>query len=189
MITIYIITLLIGLLLGVSAMLYGTERKRPPKEAPHERRSEHNPEAEPSPLFNVATVGAFAFAAGLAGHLLTRYTALGIAAVAGIAAGLGALAFLLQALLIARWAIPGARNDQVDERYLLQGTIGTVTKSIPADDSGIGEIRYSLEGNSYSLPARNFESGAIAAGTDIVIERIEHGIAYVELWAQVEQRL
>lgn len=169
-------------------MLYGTERRSaPPQEAPHQRRSEHDPAVEPSPLLNLASVAALLFAAGLSGYLLRRNTELPDVAVVVMALAIGLAALALQSLLIARWAIPGARADQVDERYLLQGTLGVITEDIP--DGGEGAMRYALEGKEYSLPARNFETGSMAAGTEVVIERIENGIAYVELWAQVEQRL
>ena len=183
----YLVFLVVGLIIGVFAMLYGTERRVESKEAPHERRSEHDPAVEPSPLFNSASIAALLFAAGLSGYLFTRYSSLPARTVALVAIGAGIAAFALQSVLIARWAIPGARADQMDERYLLQGTLGLVTKDIP--DTGDGQIRYALEGREYLLPARNFETGGLASGTEVVIERIEGGVAYVEVWTQVEQRL
>ena len=39
------------------------------------------------------------------------------------------------------------------------------------------------------LPARSFDDGTLAAGTEVVIERIEDDIAYVEAWLEVEKRL
>lgn len=188
MTTVFLALLVIGLVLGVFAMLYGTEKQATHQgKAPHERRSEHDPAAEPSPLFNMASIAAFAFGAGLTGYLLTRGTTFTPLLVMTLSVSAGLAAFILQALLIARWAIPSARADQMDERYLLQGTLGIVTSAIPAD--GEGTMRYALDGKEYTLPARNFEPGAMDAGTEVVIERIENGIAYVELWAQVEQRL
>jgi hypothetical protein len=185
--SVFLALLVVGLVLGVFAMLYGTERRTVRGGAPHERHSEHDVAAEPSPVMNLSSIAAFIFSMGLAGYLLQRNSALATGAVLAIATTVGLIAFALQSLLIARWAIPSARADHMDERYLLQGTIGTVTHDIPAE--GEGAIRYVLEGSEFALPARNFEAGAIRAGTDIVIERIENGVAYVELWAQVEQRL
>ena len=56
--------LLIGLLLGVFAMLHGTERhpQNITLPAPHERVTEHLVDAEPYALFNWASLAAFAFA-------------------------------------------------------------------------------------------------------------------------------
>ncbi|WP_337170235.1 hypothetical protein [Gemmatimonas aurantiaca] len=179
--------LLTGLVLGVYAMLYGTERSVQPVVAPHERRSEHDPAAEPSPAFNLASIAAFAVGFGLTGYLLTRandwawYWHLFIALAAGGAT------YVLQTLLMARWAIPGARADQVDERYLLQGTLARITEAVPAE--GAGQLQYALDGREYHLPARSMDGRAFAVGTDVVIDRVEQGTAYAEPWADVEQRL
>jgi hypothetical protein len=37
--------------------------------------------------------------------------------------------------------------------------------------------------------ARGLDERALAIGTDVVIERIEDDLAYVEAWAEVEKRL
>jgi hypothetical protein len=39
------------------------------------------------------------------------------------------------------------------------------------------------------LPARSLDDLALAAGTEVVIERIENDVAYVESWMEVEKRL
>lgn len=181
--------LLLGLLAGVRAMLLGTESLPSDVQlpAPHERTSEHVPDAEPSALLNLASVAAFAFAFGLAGYLFTRFTDWGAAArmVAAIVAGGAALT--VQSLLIARWAIPSARADQVDERYLLQGTIGRITTGVPPE--GQGEMQYMLDGATYTLPAREVTGAPLATDVEVVMDRVESGVAYVEPWSQVEQRL
>jgi len=187
MLPISLFFLLSGLVLGVFAMLYGTERHVHPVIAPHERQSEHDPAREPSPLFNLATIAAFSFGFGLTAYLLTRYTAVPIEAQVVIAAIAGASAMTLQSVLIARWAIPSARAERVDERYLLQGTIGRITGAIPAD--GAGEMVYLLDGESYTLPARGMDTSPVGESTDVVIDRVEGGVAYVELWTRVESRL
>lgn len=179
--------LLTGLVLGVFAMLYGTERQVQHAVAPHERQSEHNPAAEPSALLNRASVAAFAFGFGLTGYLLDRYTDWSWGPALLLALVVGGATFALQALLIARWAIPGAREDQVDERYLLQGTLGRVTRAAPA--GGAGVMTYALDGREYALPVRELNGGALAEGVEVVMDRVEQGCAYAELWAAVEQRL
>ncbi len=179
--------LMSGLVLGVFAMLHGTERRVRPVVAPHERMSEHDPAAEPSPLFNLASFAAFTVGFGLTAYLVTRNTAWPMAAQVAVAGGAGALAMTLQSILIARWAIPNARAEQMDERYLLQGTIGRLTQPIPAH--GVGELRYALDQQEYLVPTRSLDGTAVVDGTDVVIERVEQGVAYVELWDSVEQRL
>ncbi len=185
----FLTVLLLGLVAGVRAMLLGTEHLPAGVmlPAPHERTSEHVPDAEPSALFNWASAAAFAFAFGFAGYLLTRFTSLSIPVRVAIAALSGGAAMTLQSLLIARWAIPAARADQVDERYLLQGTIGRVTRAIPAH--GEGELQYTLDNATYTLPARETDGVSVDVHVDVVLDRVEAGVAYVEPWAQVEQRL
>jgi hypothetical protein len=39
------------------------------------------------------------------------------------------------------------------------------------------------------MPARAIDDHAVRAGTEVVIERIENGVAFVEEWAEVEKRL
>jgi hypothetical protein len=39
------------------------------------------------------------------------------------------------------------------------------------------------------LPARGFGDSEIPVGTEVVIDTVENGIARVELWSVVEQRL
>ncbi|BAH37075.1 MAG TPA: hypothetical protein DGD08_16960 [Gemmatimonas aurantiaca] len=179
--------LLTGLVLGVYAMLYGTERSVQPAVAPHERRSEHNPAAEPSPTLNLASLAAFAVGFGLTGYLLTRANEWAWYWQLLVALGAGGATYALQSLLIARWAIPGARADHVDERYLLQGTLAHITQAVAG--GGRGQLRYALDGREYLLPAQSMDDSALALGTDVVIDRVEEGVAYAEPWDAVERRL
>ena len=179
--------LLTGLVLGVYAMLYGTERQVQAAIAPHERRSEHDPATEPSPMLNRASVAAFAVGFGLTGYLLDRYTDWAWFAALLVALAAGAATFAMQSLLIAQWAIPSAREDHIDERFLLQGTLGQITHGGAA--GGIGVMTYALDGREFTLPVRAMDDSALAGGADVVIDRVEQGVAFVELWAAVEQRL
>ena len=189
MIPVSLAVLTVGLILGVFAMLYGTERRTSSVAAvkPHERTSEHDPAAEPSPLLNMASLGAFSVGFGLAGYTVARNTSWPIALQVVLAAVAGGVALALQSLLIARWAIPGARADQLDERYLLQGTLARVIREVPA--GGEGMVHYELDGHACDLPARDLEGAAIDVDTDVVIDRVEQGVAIVERWSLVEQRL
>ena len=187
MLPLSLLFLLSGLVLGVFAMLYGTERHVHSRIAPHERQSEHDPASEPSPLFNLASIAAFTFGFGLTAYLITSHTSLPMAVQVVIAGVAGALAMTVQSVLIARWAIPSARAEQIDGRYLLQGTIGRTTSAIPTD--GVGQMMYILDGESYTLPARNMDPSAVCDNTEVVIDRVEGGVAFVELWTRVESRL
>jgi membrane protein implicated in regulation of membrane protease activity len=169
-------------------MLHGVERRAPPSALPpHEARGGHDPSTEPSPMLNAQNAAAFVVAFGACGYLLTRFTTLGVAAVVALAVLAGVLVTIGSASLLAAWVIPGARSETVDERYLLQGHPARVTR--PIDASGGGEIVYEVDGRRFTVPARSWDGAPIDAGTDVAIERVEGGVAYVERWAQVEARL
>lgn len=172
-----------GLLFGVGTMLWGVEKK--PRNVPP---------GQPVPLrarFTPVNVAAFATLFGAVGYLLLRYTTLGAAAIVVVAAVLGVAGVIGASLLIAKWAVPGAAKEVVDERYVLMGQPARVTRVI--DGSGgealAYEISYEAEGRRHTLPARSLDGAPLASGADVVIERVEDGHAWVEAWSTVERRL
>ncbi len=68
-----LLLLLLRRVLGVYAMLHGTERRVRAAVAPHERRSEHDTLAEPSAVLNTASFAAFSVGAGLTTYLVARH--------------------------------------------------------------------------------------------------------------------
>ncbi len=176
-----------GLVLGVYVMLNGVERApQPTGRAPHEETGAHDPRTEPPKVFNVQTASAFAVVFGGAGYLAMRAgwtsaATLGVAIVAGVASA------VLSFVLLAKWALPSARRDVVDARYLMQGHPATVTRAIPA--GGLGEIAYEMDGRRWTLEARGWDDSPVGLGEEVAIDRVEGGVAYVEQWAQVEARL
>jgi hypothetical protein len=123
----------------------------------------------------------------VAGYLLTRRGTVTPAAGAGIAALLG----LVWALIVTRIAVATARmrpeHDPDDPRYVLQGHVALVSAAIPAD--GEGAITMAEGTASRRVRARTIDGSAIGEGEEVCIERIEDEVAFVELWATVEQRL
>ncbi|HEV8217775.1 MAG TPA: hypothetical protein VGP95_18115, partial [Gemmatimonadaceae bacterium] len=77
--------------------------------------------------------------------------------------------------------------DVDDERYVLQGHIARVTKSIRPEVDG--EVAFEVEGERRVLRARGIDQGSLEVETEVVIERIEEDVAFVEPWAEVEKRL
>lgn len=146
------------------------------------------PSADTLPLrrWEPAAVG-FLIVFGVASYLLTRHTGISAATGAAVASIIG----VVFAAIVTRIAIAMARfepeHDPDDPRYILQGRVGVVTVAIPA--GGEGMIRYEDVGSTPVVRARNIGVGAIAADQEICIERIEDGVAHVELWALVEERL
>ena len=177
----FIASLLAGMLLGVYAMFHGLERRRPGTSdlvAP-------TPPDQLSARLNLPAVAGFLTIFGAVGYPLTPSLGTGLRLL--IAAGAGALGAAAALLVVARWAVPSAREDQVDVRYLLQGHLAKVT--VPIKRDAPGEIAYEVEGTRYTKRALTLDGSSLSSGTEVVIERIEDELAHVEAWTHVEKRL
>jgi hypothetical protein len=172
----YLAAFIAGLLLGVRLMFYGAERKR-------------KPGAETLPLrrWEPAVVG-FLVMFGVVGYLRSRN---GGADSVSFALLMSVPSGVMFAAVVTWLAIKTARvqpeHDPDDPRYVLQGRVGVVTVSIP--EGGEGMIRYEESGTAPVVAARDIGGGAIGEGEEVCIERVEDGVAHVELWRLVEQRL
>lgn len=164
-----------GLLLGVRIMFFGAERR-------------HRPAVNSLPLRRWEP-GAVSFLAmfGIVGYLISHHAVVSRAATFALSALGGALFAVFVTWLAIRTARLQPEHDPDDPRYILQGRVGVVTVSIPP--GGEGKIRYEEPGSAPDVRARDISGGAIAAGEEVCIERVEDGIAHVELWRLVEQRL
>ena len=164
-----------GLLLGVRVMFFGAER-----------RKLRSADALPLRRSEPAIIG-FLLMFGLAGYLLTRRGTLS----AGVGALIAVLLGLAWAVLVTRLAIATARlqpeHDPEDPRFALQGHVAMVSAAIPSE--GEGAITFSDAGAQRTLRARTIDGSAVAEGEEVCIERLEDDVAFVELWAIVEQRL
>ncbi|MFN2399587.1 MAG: hypothetical protein ABR543_13265 [Gemmatimonadaceae bacterium] len=168
----FVLSLILGLALDVATMLVGIERARRQLRAS---------------LFNKPTVGAFFTGLGITGYLFARFSSLGWVPVLVIATAVGLAAAGGMFGLIAGWAVPAAVRHVEDERYILQGHIGRVSHTIQA--ASTGEITYEHDGKRHVVPARSLDGEPIETGSDIAIERIEDGVAHVELWSRIEKQL
>jgi hypothetical protein len=175
----FLAAFLLGLALAVYVMLHGVERRRTDGATP--------PDGTLSARLSLPSVAGFAAAFGATGYLLLRESSLGPVAALAIAAAAGAAGATGALTLVTRWAIRGARTDDVDVRYLLQGHLARVTRAIGATEPGA--IVYEIDGRRHSARACTVEGTPLAAETDVVIERVENEIAFVEPWTRVEQRL
>ncbi len=163
-----------GLGLAVYAMLHGVERSTV-------RRS-----PRPSPVFNTSTAAAFLVGAGAAGYLVATRTRLGAVAILVFPVLAGAVAVGGMIALLAGWALRKKPNSHIQEEEL-QGQFARVTRAITSTSPG--EIFYTLSGIPQLVPARSIRGIDIAPESEVVIESVENGIAHVELWSVVEQRL
>jgi hypothetical protein len=164
-----------GLLLAVRIMFFGAERRR-------SRAVDDIPLRRSEPA-----IAAFLIMFGVAGYLLTRRGTLSAPAGFTVAVVLG----VVWATFVTRVAIATARvtpeHDPDDPRYVLQGHVAMVTAAIPAD--GEGTIAFDDAVQQTMLRARMIDGSAVENGVEVCIERVEDGIAFVELWSLVEARL
>lgn len=162
-----------GLMLAVFAMLHGVERK--------------NRSRAPSAFFNLPAIAAFAIGFGAVGYPLVSRSRLPLWAILLIAIAGGVLAISGMITLLARWALRDLAARSLAEADEIQGQLATVTRAITL--SGAGEISYEQLGKQFRVPARGLSEKTLPVGSDVVIDRIENGVAFVEEWAVVEQRL
>ena len=182
----YLATFLTGLVLAVYAMIRGVERIGTAGRAP-ELDALGRPVGTARMALTAPTVGAFATVLGITGYLLWRYSTMSTGLQLTIAHGAALLATVVATRAVAHWATQAAEHDVIDERYLLQGHPAQVVLSSIADKRG--EISYEVGEKQYRVIAECLDGAPLTAGTEVVIDRVENGVAYVEPWVQVEQRL
>jgi hypothetical protein len=165
----------LGLIAAVRVMLYGVERQRAAGD-----QAPRSFSAAP------ALIATFCFVAGIVGYVCLRF---GVSAAATWLAsfGGGAVATYAASRIISAWWMVVPEHDVDDERYVLQGSLGRVVAAINANAAGT--ISLESSGHKQVLPARGIDDQPMAVGTEVVIERIVDGVAYVEDWAAVEKRL
>ena len=164
-----------GLMLAVFAMLNGVGFAR------------RNRTRAPSAFFNLPAVAAFAIGFGAAGYPLASRTRLPAWGILLIAIAAGALAISGMITLLAQWAFRGLSAASASDEEEVQGQLAMVTREITV--STPGEISYGSVGKEMRVPARGLSTKSLVVGADVVIDRIENGVAFVEEWAVVEQRL
>src|SRR6185503_8869415 len=108
--------------------------------------------------------------------------------------GLGGIAGAAGWWFVKRSAAIPSSDPEDDPRYRFQGHIARVTAAI--EGASPGRITFDFDGTRYDLGAEwspeavGFERGNFGVvGDEVVIERIEGDVAYVEPWTVVEQRL
>ncbi len=128
---------------------------------------------------NASTILAFLAWFGGTGYLLTKYSHVVsllivlLATFAGLAAGWMVFRFLLK--LVG----PSDEPLQSEDRRIV-GSLAKVSMTIR--ESGTGEIIFPLGGGRSCSGARSEDGIAIEKGAEVVIEKYEHGIAYVKRW-------
>src|SRR5688572_435068 len=159
---IFLVAFMGGLILAVFSMLHGVETAR----------RKRNRSRKPSAFFNLPAAAAFAAGFGATGYLVASRTVL------------PAWAVLLLALAGGGLVLSGPTSIHDED---IQGQPAVVTREISL--AGPGEISYEHKGAEIRVAARGLDTRTLPAGTEVVIDRIEDGTAFVEEWAVVEQRL
>jgi len=132
--------------------------------------------------FSVSTVSAFLAWFGGAGYLLTRYSSFtaalitAFATLAGLAGG-GVVFLVLSRLIVPRLTVLRP------EDFRLEGVVARVSSAI--HPGGTGEIVYTVGGTRHAEGARSESGEGLEQGREVVILRVEKGIAYVEPWSKI----
>jgi membrane protein implicated in regulation of membrane protease activity len=134
---------------------------------------------------NFATITAFLTWFGGTGYLLTRHSTLIVAAITLIAIAVGLVGATIVFLFVVKFLLKHDRElDPAD--YDRVGVLGRI--SSPIRQGGTGEIIFSQAGSRHTCGARSEDGSALARGTEIVVTRYEHGIAYVRRWDELAER-
>lgn len=169
----------VGLLLGVRVMFFGVQRR-------------HGTEQISSRVWPFA-LAVFLMITGAA--IYWRFRILGSPELAW---PVGATVLALVVASVAWWvvrrsALAPSTDPEDDPRYRFQGHVARIVK--PIRDAGEpGLVTFDFDGQRHQFSAKwtaEALSGNAYAGIndDVVIERVEGDVAFVEPWAMVEQRL
>ena len=178
----YIAALLAGLVLAMRVMVAGVLKPLPPGAPPESdvaRRARYSPALFACGLTVFGVAGAALAQLGSPSGIARFLLACAAAGAAVLAAG----------LVLRLWALsPNAPADPEDDpRYALRGLPAQITRAVHG--GAAGEVTFHSNGVRQRLPARAIDGAELAAGTDVVLDRIEDGTAWVEAWTQVEARL
>ena len=152
----------------------GTTGQLPLTAESPERRTES---PEPLSPLNLPTLLAGLTWFGGVGYITTRTTSLLwtmilLTAVVGGLVGGGIIYLFFSRIL---WPAQTPPLDPAD--YQLPGTLGRVVSGIAA--GGTGEIMYVKGGTRAVAGARSADGAAVSKGTEVIVVRYEHGLAYV----------
>jgi membrane protein implicated in regulation of membrane protease activity len=181
----YLVCFLVGVTLSVLSFLGGSFH------LPHLHVHLHLPHGSAHagvggdmPFLNFGTITAFLAWFGGAGYLLTRYSSLVVAGVLTLAIVAGLVGALIIFWFVAKLLLKHDRElDPAD--YERVGVVARI--SSPIREGGTGEIIFSQEGTRHTCGARNDNQDALPRGTEVIVTRYEHGIAYVRRWEELAE--
>jgi membrane protein implicated in regulation of membrane protease activity len=136
------------------------------------------------PVLNMGTMTVFLAWFGATGYLLTEHSPLAALLILLFACGAGTVGaaiifwFVVKLLLAHDRELDPADYDRV-------GVLARIISPVGA--GGTGEIIFSQAGTRHTCGARSENGGALARGTEVVVTRYEHGIAYVRRWEEMAE--
>lgn len=166
-----------GLLVLVYLMVVGVPHSEAGAESGSGRR----------PRTGLPMLGAFSTGAGLAGYLTTTFGSSGHGARATVILGAAVLSALLTRWLIIKAFTEPPPDPEDDPRYRYQGHVARLTQPITPEHPG--RVVFEADGRRFDLAAQSIDGAPVSQDVEVVIERIDDGLATVELWSNVEQRL
>ena len=176
-----IVAFIAGLLLAVRVMFFGVQKKL----------GEDRVALRPWPFALAAFLTIF-------GAVIYVRAARGappsIASVTG-AAGAALLAAVLAWWIVRRSAAIPSTDPEDDPEFRFQGQVARVVEDIQQRSGGpdTGRIAFEFDGKRYEFRARwtpgDWQSDLGRAENEVVIERVDGDVAYVEPWVAIEERL
>lgn len=137
------------------------------------------------PFLNFGTITAFLAWFGGAGYLLTRYSSLVVVGVLTLAVVAGLMGAMIVFWFVAKLLLKhDVELDPAD--YDRVGVLARIIS--PIREGGTGEIIFSQEGTRNTCGARSENNEALPRGTEVIVTRYEHGIAYVQRWEELAER-
>ena len=131
---------------------------------------------------NYATLTAFLTWFGGTGYLLTGHSTLMVTAIMLIATTIGLLGAAIIFWFVVKLLLKHDRElDPAD--YERVGVLGRIIS--PIRECGTGEIIFSQAGTRHTCGARSEGGEALPRGTEVIVTRYEHGIAYVRRWEEM----
>ena len=189
----YLVCFLIGVTLSVLSFVGGTlhlphvhvhfPHAHAPSGIGHAPVPHGGQSAEMS-FFNFATITAFLAWFGGSGYLLTRYSALAVTVIMLVAIVIGLIGAAFIFLFVVKFLMQHDRElDPAD--FDRVGVLGHI--SSPIREGGTGEIIFSQAGTRHTCGARAESGEALSKGTEVIVTRYEHGIAYVRKWEELAE--
>jgi len=128
-------------------------------------------------IFNMPTMMAFITWFGGVGYILRDSLGWSGFVVIPLALVSGMTGATIMFTILARVLWPMMSRPLTDEEFRMPGTLARVVSPIRA--GGVGEIVYSKQGTRFTAGAKSEDDDAIPKGSEVVIIRYEHGLAYV----------